>query len=141
MKSSGRGGFSLIEVLVATSILAIGLLAVFSALSPSIAIYSASKRLQQLHWIMALAELKHPLVSYGELEDLVVEEDSELAIDGETLGEGCVFTRTIDEKTIEDGEIDDGIYVIRTSVGWGENGEREELTRLLWDKDAGGYEP
>ena len=139
--TSASRGFSLIEVLVATAILAVGLLAIFASLSPSIGMYSTARRLQELQWIVALAELRHPLAGYEKLDDIVVEEDAELAEKGESLGEGCIFSRTVDEKEIEEDEDDDGIYVIRTSIEWGKGGEREEFTRLLWDPDAGGYSP
>lgn len=139
-----NGGFSLIEVLIATAILAVGLIAVFSALSPALAIFSASKRLQGVQWVMALGELKHPVAGFSELEDLVVEEDDELSIDDEKLGEGYTFERTIDEKIIEDEdkEYDDGIYVMRTVISWGDgDDDREEFVQLIWNKEAGGYEP
>ena len=139
-----KGGFSLIEVLIATAILAVGLLAVFSALSPALAVFQASKRLQEIQWVMALGELKHPVAGFSELEDLVIEEDDELAIDDEKLGEGFVFSREIDEKILEDDEdkqYDDGIYVMRTKIAWGEGDEEcEEFVQLVWKKDAGGYE-
>lgn len=140
---SRKGGFSLIEVLIATAILAVGLLAIFSALSPALAIFSASKRLQGVQWVMALGELKHPVAGFGELEDLVVEEDDDLSIDDEKLGEGYTFEREIDEKTIEedDKDYDDGIYVMRTRIAWGDgDDECEEFIQLIWKKDAGGYE-
>ena len=141
MKTSARQGFSLIEVLVATAILAVGLISIFTALSPSIGMYSTARRLQELQWIAALGELRHPLAGYENLDDIVVEEDGELAEKDETLGEGCVFSRSIDEKEIEEDEDDDGIYVIRTTIQWGRSGEKEEFVRLLWDPNAGGYEP
>lgn len=139
-----KGGFSLVEVLIATAILAVGLLAVFAALSPSLAVFSAAKRLQEVQWVLALAELKHPVAGFDELEDLVVEEDDDFALEGEKLGEGCVFSRTIDEKIIEEDEKenDDGIYVMRSKVSWGgKDGESEEIVQLIYKKDAGGYEP
>lgn len=138
-----KGGFSLIEVLIATAILAVGLLAIFSALSPALAIFSASKRLQGVQWVMALGELKHPVAGFSELEDLVVEEDDDLSIDDEKLGEGYTFEREIDEKIIEedDKDYDDGIYVMRTRIAWGDgDDECEEFIQLIWKKDAGGYE-
>ena len=139
-----RSGFSLVEVLIATAILAVGLLAIFAALSPSLAVFSAAKRLQEVQWIFALAELKHPIAGFEELEDLVVEEDDDFALEGEKLGEGCVFSRTIDEKIIEDDEeeYDDGIYVMRSKVTWGgKDGESEEIVQLIYKPGAGGYEP
>ena len=140
-KTDATLGFSLIEVLVATAILAVGLLAIFASLSPSIGMYSTARRLQELQWIAALGELRHPLAGYEKLEDIVVDEDDSLAEDDESLGEGCIFSRTIDEKELEEDEEDDGLYVIRTTIEWGKGGEREEFVRLLWDPDAGGYSP
>ena len=142
MRSRCDGGFSLIEVLIATAILAVGLLAVFSSLSPALSIFAASQRLQEMQWVLALGELKHPVAGFEELEDLVVEEDDDLSFDGEELGSGCVFSRTIDEKEIEEEEDDDGIYVLRTKVVWdGKEDTAEELVRLIWKKGAGGYTP
>lgn len=142
MRNDGRGGFSLIEVLIATAILAVGLLAVFSSLSPALSIFAASRRLQEMQWVVALGELRHPVAGFEELEDLVVEEDDNMAFDGEELGSDCVFSRTIDEKEVDDEEDDDGIYVMRTKVVWnGKEDTAEELVRLIWKKGAGGYSP
>lgn len=138
------GGFSLIEVLIATAILAVGLLAVFSSMSPSMAVFAAARQLQDIQWVRDLGELKHPVADFDELEDLVVEEDDDLAIDDETLGKGYTFARSIDEKIIEDEDkdFDDGIYVMRSKVSWGESEEEcEEFVQLIWSKEAGGYEP
>ncbi|MBR0057355.1 MAG: prepilin-type N-terminal cleavage/methylation domain-containing protein [Kiritimatiellae bacterium] len=144
LRRRGTHGFSLIEVLIATAILAVGLLAVFSALSPSLAIFSASRRLQEVQWVMALGELKHPVAAFEDLEDLVVEEDGDLSFEDEKLGEGFTFSRTIDEKIIDDDDKDndDGIYVMRTRISWGDSDEEaEEFVQFVWKKDAGGYEP
>lgn len=136
------GGFSLIEVLIATVILGAGLLAVLSGLVPCLAVVTASRRYQEVRWVMGLGQLKHPLTDFEELEDLEVEEDDELADEESTLGEGYVFSRKIDEKTVEEGEDDDGLFVLRTEVRWGEGpDDHEEIVQLIYKKDGGSYPP
>lgn len=139
MKTS-RNGFSLIEVLIATVILGAGLLAIFSGLVPCLAMIDASRRFQDVRWAFDRGLLKHPIGTFEELEDLEVEEDSELAEEGSTIGEGYVFTRTIDEKEVEEGGPDDGLYVVRSRISWGEGEDSsEEIVRLVWKKGGGSY--
>ena len=136
------GGFSLIEVLIASVILGVGLLAVLSGIVPCLAVVTSSRRYQEVRWVMGLGQLKHPLTAFEELEDLEVEEDDELADEDSTLGEGYVFSRKIDEKTVEEGDDDDGLFVLRTQVRWGEGADDcEEIVQLVYKKDGGSYPP
>ena len=142
-------GFTLIEVLIATVILGTGLLAIFSGLTPCLAMITASKRFQEVQWVFGLGQLKHPMTEFEEVGDLVVEDDADLAEDdadlaedGSSIGEGYVFSRTVDEKALEDEDRDDGLYVVRTKVSWGEGDDAsEEIVQLVWKKDGGEYTP
>lgn len=135
-------GFTLIEVLIATVILGGGLVAIFSAFAPCMSMLTASKRFQEIRWTFGLGELKYPLVDFEEVEDLVVDEDSELVEDDETIGKGFVYSRSVDTKIIEENTPDDGLFVVRTKVSWGEGPDSsEEIVQLVWKKDGGEYEP
>ena len=58
-------------------------------------------------------------------EDAVVDPDS-------SLKEGYVFERTVDEKEEpEEGVEDDGLYVVRTTVTWGDGRNTEEIVRYM----------
>ncbi len=136
-----RSGFTLIEVLLATAIMGAGLLVILSSLGPPLAMIGASKQYQEVQWVFGLAQLKHPMTEFENLEDIVVEDDEELAEEEDTLGEGYVFSRDIDEKTIEDEKFDDGLYIVRSRVRWGEGDAFEEIVQLVWKKGGGPYPP
>ncbi len=135
-------GFTLVEVLLASAILAMGMLAIFASLTPCIAMINISKQFQEVRWEMGVAELKYPFADFEDIEDIVVEETDDFGDQNEAITSGYRFSRTIDEKVIEDDIPDDGLYVVRTRVSWGESEEAsEEIVQLVWKKDGGDYPP
>ncbi len=135
-------GFTLVEVLLASAILAMGMLAIFASLTPCIAMINISKQFQEVRWVMGVAELKYPFADFEDIEDIVVEETDDFGDQNEAITSGYRFSRTIDEKVIEDDIPDDGLYVVRTRVSWGESEEAsEEIVQLVWKKDGGDYPP
>jgi prepilin-type N-terminal cleavage/methylation domain-containing protein len=123
---SGRNGFTLIEILIATMILSFGLLTLMVGLGNCAAMMSLAKEYQDAQYVFSLGELKYPIMDSTDVEEeLPVDPDSELI-------EGYVFERTVDEKELEQNEVDDNLYVVRTRVSWG-TGENqyEELVRYV----------
>lgn len=132
-----RGGFTLVEVLVASMLLGLSLISLMTGLAACFRVFRATGELQGVQWVFGLAQLAYPVTDVEKLEDLVVEPDDSLA-------DGFVFSRTIDEKTIDgDEDDDDGLYVMRSRVSWGGGGEgeHEELVQYVWKKGAGEYKP
>ncbi|MGI6496221.1 MAG: type IV pilus modification PilV family protein [Kiritimatiellia bacterium] len=126
---SAKSGMTLVEVLLATIILATGLTALLTGLSSCLAVMRASRVVSTAQWVLGMGELKHPLRAVEELE--------ELDIDGDTsIAEGFTFSRKVEEKEIADDDEDDGLRVVRTRVSWGsgKEGEYLEVVRLLWEK-------
>ena len=121
-----RAGFTLIEILIATMILAFGLMALMVGLGNCAAMMTLSKEYQDAQYVFSLGELKYPMKESADVEeDLVVDPDSELV-------EGYVFERTVDEKELEKDQVDDGLYLVRTRVTWGTGeSQQEELVRLV----------
>jgi len=121
-----RAGFTLIEILIATMILAFGLMTLMVSLGNCAAMMTLSKQFQDAQYVFSLGELKYPIVESSDVEE-------ELPVDPDTdLVEGYVFERTVDEKELDTNETDDGLYVVRTRVSWGtgEN-QSEELVRYV----------
>ena len=133
-RASSRSGMTLIEVLLASAILATGLTAILVCLTTCLGMIRASRVVADAQTVLGLGELKYPMRSVEELEDLEIDGDT-------TIAEGYTFSRHVDEKELDDDEEDDGLYVVRVRVSWGsgKEGEYEEVVRLVWMKpeDAG----
>lgn len=121
-----RAGFTLIEVLIATLILAFGLMVLMTGLGNCAAMMTLSKEYQDAQYVFSLGELKYPIKESTDVEkDLTVDPDTDLV-------EGYAFERTVDEKDLGTNEIDDGLYTVRTRVSWGKaENQCEELVRYV----------
>lgn len=123
---AGLAGFTLLEVILAVMILGGGLTVIYRAIIVNARMVSISRERQEVAYVFSLGELEHPLRDIEDIEeDAVVEPDA-------TLREGYIFERTVDEKEEpEEGVEDDGLYVVRTIVTWGDGENREEIVRYL----------
>lgn len=125
-RKSAKAGFTLLEVILAVMILGGGLTVIYRAIIVNARMVSISRERQEVAYVFSLGELEHPLRDIEDIEeDAVVEPDA-------TLREGYIFERTVDEKEEpEEGVEDDGLYVVRTIVTWGDGENREEIVRYL----------
>ena len=119
-------GFTLIEVLIATMILSVGLMVLMTGLSIGAKMIILAKDYQKAQYVFSLGELKYPVEETDDVEkDLTVSPDSSLV-------EGYEFERTVDEKQLATNEVDDELYTVRTIVSWGRGeNQREELVRYV----------
>lgn len=124
-----KSGMTLVEVLIATVILAVGLTSLMTGISSCLAVMRASREFATAQWVLGMGELKYPIRGVEEIEDLNVEGDTSIA-------DGFTFSREVEEKELADDEEDDGLYTVRTLVTWGsgKEGQREEVVRLVWLK-------
>ncbi len=127
---ASRAGFTLIEVLLTALILGIGLTVLLSSLSICLRTMRLARDYDQVQWVLGLGELTYPeplQTSTDVKADYTVEPDTELY-------EGFTFERVVDEKTPLESEKDE-LYVVRTRILWGEDGENgrssEELVRYV----------
>jgi prepilin-type N-terminal cleavage/methylation domain-containing protein len=119
-------GFTLLEVMLSVIILGGALGVIYRSIIVSARMVELSRERQEVAYVFSLGELEYPLRDIEDIEeDAVVDPDS-------SLKEGYVFERTVDEKEEpEEGVEDDGLYVVRTIVTWGEGRNSEEIVRYL----------
>lgn len=148
----GRDGFTLIEILLATVILSLGLVGLMGGLGNCARMMSLSKEFQDAQYVFSLGERCYPIPPVEEITEpedderlnidpVTAEEmmnDLEMDVSRETLAnyEGFTFERSVDEKELETGEEDDNLYLLRTRVSWGsgKEGYYEELVRIIRKK-------
>jgi prepilin-type N-terminal cleavage/methylation domain-containing protein len=151
-KNARRTGFTLIEILLATVILASGLFTLMMGLGNCARMMMLSKEFQDAQFVFSLGERCYPIPPNDEISD--PEEDERLNIDPVGADEliddleielprearevyrAFTFARSVDEKELATGEEDDGLYVLRTRITWGsgKEGSTEELVRLIRKK-------
>lgn len=145
-----RSGFTLIEILIATLILAAGLISIMAGLGNCARMMTLSREFQDIQYVFSLGERCHPVPPVEDIDD--PEEDERLNIDPVTAEEmmneldisaprellerleGFTFERHVDEKEEPgENEEEDGLYVMRTRVSWGagKKGGYEELVRII----------
>ena len=144
-----RDGFTLIEILLATMILAGGLFSLMVGLSNCAPMMVLSIFFQDAQFVFSLGERCFPIPPNDEITD--PEEDERLNIDPVSAEEmidelemdvsrevretykDFTFERMVEEKELATNEEDDGLYVLRTRISWGsgKEGYYEELVRLI----------
>lgn len=152
MTTNGKAGFTLIEILIATLILASGLFVLVSGIGNCAQMMMLSKQFQDAQFVFSLGERCYPIPPNDEISD--PEEDERLNIDSVSASEMIdeleidltreqrevfrtfTFERSVDEKELDVGDTDDGLYILRTRIAWGnrKDNNSEELVRLIRKK-------
>ncbi len=134
-----RAGFTLIEILIATMILATGIMVLLTGVGNCAKMMTLAKQFQETQYIFSLVDLKFPIEATTDVEnDLPVESMScvELLEDPSPqmleILERYTFERTVDERELEMNQVDDGLFIVRSVVSWGtDEDDREELIRYV----------
>ena len=154
---SARRGFTLLEVMCATIILSLGLVALLTAFMQCQRIMRTTQGFETAQYVLMLGETLYPLPS----PDLVTDDplDSELLniekTDAIKLAEDLeidrdlsrerreelesyTFERTVDEVDDEELERSGYLYTVRTVIRWGQARRDEDLNETtvitLWRK-------
>ena len=147
MSSGGnRGGFTLIEVMVATIILSLGLAVLLTSFANCQRVMKASQDYETAQYVLTLGETVYPipspdLVTGDPIEDeqLNIQETtaeelldtlelplSELPKDRRDELSTYTFERTVDDVDDEEIKRAGFIYTIRTKIRWGSRQLKEE---------------
>lgn len=134
-----RAGFTLVEILIATMILATGIMVLLTGVGNCAKMMTLAKQFQETQYIFSLVDLKFPIEATTDVEnDLPVESMSCVDLLEEPspqmleILERYTFERTVDERELEMNQVDDGLFIVRSVVSWGPDEEdREELIRYV----------
>jgi prepilin-type N-terminal cleavage/methylation domain-containing protein len=136
-----RTGFTLVEILIATMILSIGIMVLLTGVGNCAKMMLLSKQFQEVQYIFTLVDLKYPIEATDN-----VEEDLEVpSVSATELVEAAspqmrevleryTFERTGEDKTgdLETNQVDDGLRIVHSIVTWGpDDDDREELLRYV----------
>ena len=157
-RSRSRSGFTLMEVLIAAVMLAVGCIAILSCMMQCQRMMLASKRFESAQLVLQLGEMAYPIPDPSQVttsgedvvnddllnvdetpaEDLVRELEMDLPRTEREQLKDYTFERTVDETDDEILQWNGGIYAIRSTVRWGGSNygaKREELNVIkLWRK-------
>ena len=134
---------TLVEVLIAITILGVGLTAIMVSLSQCMVQMRVAKEYLDAQWVLGLGELKNPIRETDDVKEKVpvAEASMDDLLPDEMKAWRYMYERVVDEKEEDDPDIeDDGLYVVRSRVSWGgaryrgEKGSSEEVVRLVLEK-------
>ena len=154
---SARRGFTLLEVMCATIILSLGLVALLTAFMQCQRIMRTTQGFETAQYVLMLGETLYPLPSPDLVSDdpldselLNIEEtpalklaqdleiDRDLSRERREELEYYTFERTVDEVDDEELERSGYLYTVRTVIRWGHvrrSKDRSEMTVItLWRK-------
>lgn len=149
-----RRGFSLIEVLVASVILALGCTSILALFAQSQRLMMVTSDLETAQRVLNYFEMVHPMptpdqvtddpltsdllrISPERAENLCEELEIELTRQDREDIAGYVVERKVDAIDDKELERNGGIYTVRTIVTWGstlhgEKPEKETVVKLWW---------
>lgn len=125
---SSERGMTLLEVLLATFILGICLIGILQGMANCSEVFHASEFVQQAGNVLARGDAAYPMEPGDDpVANLEVSPDRQL-LDGWSY-----------ERTCEEDEDEDGLFLVRTKVVQGHGGEGNEMecVTLLYCPDAG----
>ena len=131
-----RRGFTLLEVMISTIILSIGLVVLLTSFANCQRIMTASRDYETAQYVLSLGETVYPIPTDEQLnmketavdellDDLEIPSSSFSNERREELSK-YTFMRTVDEVDDEELERSGYLYTLRTVVRWGSTRQREE---------------
>ncbi len=129
LRGVNRRGMTLIEVLLAATILSLGIVTMLTAISRCIAALQTSIRYQDVMWALSAGETEHPLV-VTDAKGQGIDEPEDMEVSGETYGD-ILYERTVEDPYEDDEDSEVRLVIIKTKLSWEgrTKSQTEEITR------------
>ena len=105
------GGMTLIEVLLAVSILSLGLVVMLTAISRCLAVLKISEQYHKAMWAMSAGEAEFPLLRKPDVKP------EDYAVDAQEY-DGITYVREVEDPDAESEERAQRLLVVLTKVSW-----------------------
>ena len=117
-----QAGFTLVEILLAVAILAVGIYVLSAAASRCLGVIRAAKAYEGARFALDRGELEFPLLRK---DDKILN----MKVDETEYDGGYTFSRSYDKS-----KENEGLYIIKSRVTWADRGRtaQEELWRYLY---------
>ncbi len=127
--SGNTGGLTLIEVLLAVTILSLGLVVMLAAISRCLGVLKVSTRYHDVMWALSAGEAEYPLV-VTDRRGAEPEDPEDLGVSTEEFG-GILYERTVDDPYEDEDDSDVRLLIVRTRLAWADRGREnsDEIVR------------
>ncbi len=114
-------GMTLVEVLLAITILGVALVVMLTAISRSLAVLRVSDNFHKAMWALSMGEAEHPL--------LLLDEDGEpLDLEvAQEMYEGISFSRTVEDPDQDAPDAEERLLIVTTTLEWEGRGANQRI--------------
>jgi Tfp pilus assembly protein PilV len=120
----------LIEVLLAVSILSIGMVVMLTAISRCLSVLMISEQYHKAMWAMSAGEVEFPLLRKADTKP------EDYAVDAQEY-DGITYVREVNDPDEESDDNEQRLLVVVTKVSWMGRGRQQtdEIPRYLFHKE------
>jgi len=124
-----KRGLTLIEVLLAVTILSLGMVVMLTAISRCLRVLKVSTGYHDALWALSAGHAEFPMIRTEKDDDM---DPDDFEVSAEDFG-GFSYERTVDDPYESDEDSEVRLLVIKTRVAWADRGkENSEEVMRYW---------
>jgi len=134
VKKDRSTGLTLIEVLLAVSIMSLGLTIMLTAIARCLGVFRAAKDYHVAQGVRTQGEFENPIFEKKADPDV---EPSDFEVSEETYEDAYTFSREVEDPSRDDENEDGRLLVLRTKVSWASRGREntDEVAQYLYYRE------